>query len=62
MFTGFAMPIDTPITIPEAIKKYGLTEAGLRTMAKDGKIRAGLLSSGKMVVNEQVCSWGRGGE
>ncbi|MFZ6030090.1 MAG: hypothetical protein ACOYYS_20435 [Chloroflexota bacterium] len=46
-------PIERLITIPEAIKKYGLTEAGLRKLTKVGKIRAGILSSGEVVVNEQ---------
>lgn len=47
------MSVPTLIPIPEAALRYGLAEASLRALVKEGKIRAGKLSSGELVVSAE---------
>ncbi|MFZ6026689.1 MAG: hypothetical protein ACOYYS_03150 [Chloroflexota bacterium] len=47
------MSVPTLIPIPEAARRYGLAEASLRALVKEGKIRAGKLSSGEIVVSAE---------
>ncbi len=44
------LPILLPL--PEAARKYGLSQARLRSLVESGKIRAGVIE-GKMVVSEE---------
>jgi len=45
------MVLPTFIPLPEAARKYGLSQARLRSLVESGKIRAGVIE-GKMVVSE----------
>ncbi|MFZ5884053.1 MAG: hypothetical protein ACOYYI_09765 [Chloroflexota bacterium] len=46
------MVLPTFIPLPEAARKYGLSQARLRSLVESGKIRAGVIE-GKMVVSEE---------
>jgi hypothetical protein len=44
--------LDRFLPLPEAARKLGLTETRLRAMIEKGKIRAGILPTGEIVVSE----------
>lgn len=47
------MTIDNLLPLTEAARKFGVAEGNLRALVDKGKIRAGKLPSGEIVVSEQ---------
>jgi hypothetical protein len=47
------MTLDTFLTLSDAAQKFGMAEASLRALVEKGKIRAGKLPSGDVIVSEQ---------
>jgi predicted site-specific integrase-resolvase len=47
------MALDTFLTLSDAAQKFGLAEASLRALVEKGKIRAGKLPTGEVIVSEQ---------
>jgi predicted site-specific integrase-resolvase len=47
------MTLDTFLTLSDAAQKFGMAEASLRALVEKGKIRAGKLPSGEVIVSEQ---------